>query len=759
MWFKENIELQLEDIELAQAGYKTALYFDTSDVQSAVMGLHAFYSNGEFKKYRFFRKKTFVNTLTAVGWLGEFSLLPPHLSEFYGKAENNFNLRPTTNWEKDIRDFIKDLDLLDGENEIESLTDKSEEEVQKAFSQKAGVGVHWFNAIYSMTPWHRKLGVWLRTGLLNFNGKKFDYEKTVKSQTFEELKQFFDRHRKAETINNIVDAAALTYLLELVESFNRRETNEVPRFFVPRETNNLWHKVLHELDWHQKFVCDFNFSQGMPSWIFREEDYFLYKITFRHNNAVKNENFSAPDNSEDILTKEYDTLRKWSKQVDEAIESLPQESGKLYNETLTEIHINQDLENLINSLQEYSVLEKDWFRDASAKEFLKILKESKESSAIVEEQREIYENKNFKQFIINQLEGKREELVEELEDFRLATQLYDALYSSLSGLRRRIINYPVLENDEVFPFLGLLRYGFPGSIQHIIIDILNNLRSGEADNIRSGCAEAIRCYIDGRRSPVEKANDLMVAVGVLLAVDNRSLLDKLLGNIEDKLLSNIEADKLHFSLKVAYSEFLFRREPKNEENILKGLKLLSNLVKEWESEEINPADKANLSVGLAYLYYWAWRSKGAIPVWELPLRKSPPKADFFLNYYIKNAISYADHAYLNLPDELPEKKAYALNQYLFYTIEGGDPELFAGLKERKNDLQNYRDTKAWQFRFDDTLARYYFRKAFLPEQAAKKKEFILWAKDYEDRAKGKSDGDVEVEIFHDKVKQIWEEIC
>ena len=64
-WFLRNLELQLEDMELEAAGKTIPLFFDTSDVHDALLGLFAFYRPGSgFDHHAFGQKCTLVPVLS-----------------------------------------------------------------------------------------------------------------------------------------------------------------------------------------------------------------------------------------------------------------------------------------------------------------------------------------------------------------------------------------------------------------------------------------------------------------------------------------------------------------------------------------------------------------------------------------------------------------------------------------------------------------------------------------------------------------------
>ena len=60
----------------------------------------------------------------------------------------------------------------------------------------------------------------------------------------------------------------------------------------------------------------------------------------------------------------------------------------------------------------------------------------------------------------------------------------------------------------------------------------------------------------------------------------------------------------------------------------------------------------------------------------------------------------------------PAKKAYATNLYLYYVTEAGSNEEFNAMMQVANQLSSYQTHPGvWQYRFEDTLARYFHRRS------------------------------------------------
>ena len=156
-----------------------------------------------------------------------------------------------------------------------------------------------------------------------------------------------------------------------------------------------------------------------------------------------------------------------------------------------------------------------------------------------------------------------------------------------------------------------------------------------------------------------------------------------------------------------------------------------------------------MAVGLAYLYYHAWRFHGVDATWRRPdLAEKAKKWQHLIN----NSIVYAQRAHDTLSDNYLMKKVYALNQYLFCMVEGGNDELLKEIEQAKRELVRYKYNKeVWQFRFDDTLARYFHRRALQAKNESEWSELMGYALEHINMARKNSDGDQDIEHYYSEL--------
>lgn len=91
---------------------------------------------------------------------------------------------------------------------------------------------------------------------------------------------------------------------------------------------------------------------------------------------------------------------------------------------------------------------------------------------------------------------------------------------------------------------------------------------------------------------------------------------------------------------------------------------------------------------------------------------------------VTSAISYAKQAYNSAQSDVA-LQVYALNQQLYYIVEGGNLERFKEASGLADELLiHISNADVWSFRYDDTLARYFHRLSVLSKTRAEAAELL-----------------------------------
>jgi hypothetical protein len=759
-WLKRNLELQLEDIEFERRGKKIALYFDTANVQPAVLGLSSYYDGRHFSVDRFRSREATVNCLLASMLLGRFSMLPPHLSEFDRKVDSEFG-NVSRKWDTEALKFLTDAGLFEDANELLKLSSEEEtkavidrmsnKKVKRLASEEVRIAQLWFNAINCLLPWQRRLKLWLENDYFVVEDLNLNYSDLINSQRFVDIKDQLDAQRPGTTINNFVDAASISYLLHLTAELNAGNSDHVPRFYVrPRDTT--FHGAIQALNIEGSLVCRTDGVTKPGSSVFRDADYFVFRLTFRPlQNASDGEGASASAVTPDYEVNLKRLYEKVSNSIDET-RGLSDEQVKQYAEGLNDVYDGKSLKDLITELKRISFIEKNWFRTKMAKDLLEIIEQMRQVRGVVESQRYIYENERLRRAVLEVFKNKKKALNDSLEEFRWVSTLWDPLYRGAELLKKRRRMLEVAEQGDIFRDLGLLRYNFPANTHKAIKDILGGLCSGEADQMRNAIQKTIKAYVLGRKMPEQQSANLIVTVAILVAARLNENLIELLKHVRGK------TPLPHHSLKIAYAELLFRAAELTEDakELSEAEQLVETLEEEYSSTGLE-GDRPHLAVGLAYLYYRSWRIRHGLADWyeSQGLRQNDACRQVDARPIIEKAILSSREAYESLDSDDLSKKAYALNQVLYYSVEGCGPVSYEEYQPLARKLFLYRfRQRIWQYRFDDTLARYYLRLFLNTDSIERKREFIKRAKDHVEAAISRSGDDDEVKTFQIYLEQV-----
>jgi hypothetical protein len=706
IWFLDNLKLQIEDISLERDDKYIDIYFDTSDVRASLLGMEAFFNpHRGYNAQTFYEDRTLVQCLAAAGWLGQLQLLPPHQSEFLNLL--NLDLDVETPAEKDpkarAQEFLYQIKVTGTTDQglASAVTEKGEPhkpDIVEFVREHASSAINIFKAIQCIrgVNWQKRLTDWRAKGRLVFRPINFDYPSILNSNIFKELKKAFDNKRPESTINNFADAAAVVLLIALVNRYRKGETDRVPRFFVP---THIFHEAVTEAG-AMPLLAYKGSRKGGGLTVLRNEDYFKFSSFFRTRRRGEKGDVAVD------LDEEFESLNELRRQIEDILKA----QEPLTSEAVDKIFFSeQPLSRIIEELQQLSFFENVWLPYSAQQEAQEALRELDETAQqLVSE--------DYSEAVEIAIGETRLELEENAKGYRLVSTLWTHLEQASISLHSSIRKDPGRPLD-VFWDLGLLRFDFPRNTHQRITNVLEALFSGDEKAEREARISAITAYYSYARqqNAAKKEGDLILAAAVLWV----TRMDKELV----KLLEKVHV-KFHYSLKIVYAASLFRLNNR----VGMGQKVVEDLKKEFEQER-DTQRRTGLAVGLAYLNFHLWDRLDFGPSWRPAATKSAKAPQEQGQLLINDAIAFAKIAYEagDVPDT--QKYVYALNQYLYYLVEGGDAGQLVRMKllaERLADFKN--DPNLWQYRFEDTLARYFHRLALLADSVEQKKELMTLAK-------------------------------
>ena len=678
---KHNLDLQIEDIAFRKESVEVEMYYDTSDIHNAILGSRIFYPpfEDDFAKRKFDDKRTLVHSLIASGWLGKIRLLPPHQAEFLTRLKFYFGVDIATDPKGDARNFLRDIGLENVNPFIDAASEGFKKEKLLEFvKEQAGFAEKLFKAIQCLVPWHRRLARWESQKILEFETLKPRYDELIQTEDFGRLKREFDRRRSSTPANNFADAVAAAILIQRVKDFNQGDRSSLPRFYVPTE---LFREVFADagVTSHLTYMG----PSGEESSVLCNSDYYIYKAAF----------IPRPERAADIDPRTLESTEDYLRDLSSKVTAVLDLQETLTPEALNEIKdlAGRPLSEIIKDLQQFSFLENVWLNFEAPQEMDQALSE------LVEASRDFASSDAFQQGVAKAIKVTEAKLNESVEEFKWISSVWLRVERAAVELRSRV-REGSSSSDEFFRDLGLFRYGFPESTHENIRDILQEIISGEEAE-KAARISVISASYRGRRNPVEEVERLIIASAIMLATRMYHELYLLLNKVKPLP---------HRSLKIVFTEALFRLRPKRRKDKRdRRLELIIELEEEYKKTD-QQSERADLAVGIGFLYFRQWRSLGGNATWRPHLDTqgyvSRNTGERFINY----AINYAYQAYNLFDEDQMMKKVYALNQYLYYMVESGNSQHLNAMDDAASELSKYRvESDLWQFRFDDTLSRYF----------------------------------------------------
>lgn len=698
-WFLDHLELDIQDRRLQDGGYSLEFYWDTADVRGAVLGLDSFYDPaGQFDKQQFHDDSALIRCLAGAGWFGKIRLLQPHQAEFLKLIDADFGVPGQLLSSSRVKKLIEDSGLkhfpLDFESS--SLEQMPDDRIADLVREQAGNAPTLFKIVYcAKSSWKSRLASWMRDKVLELDDDRFDYSTIVSSTEFHRLKDSLDEERPHSNVNNFADAIAICQLALKVRAYHRGEVRRVPRFF---SSTPLYRRVLEKTGLQD--LLQYSDSDRVVS-VLCDQDYYKLKATFRPPDAqVKFGRVFA----DEFVTSLHDARDR--------VAAILKAQEPLTPELLARVTVGgRPLEDVIQSLRQYWFLENVWLPFGAAPQVIESVREYMESA------RQLRESSGFRESIEREIKATTNILKANSQEYKWISHLWTDLHIATERLHRLAKDFSTV-NPDLFRTTGLLRFGFPPS-QHGRIESLLQKLFGD----RQAQDEVLIAIIQEFQAAKGRRHDdapLVVSAAILWVLRMDEQLITLLGRGDQQL---------HYSLRIIAAAARFR----NDSEISQGWQIIKGLERECERTNDTKV-RFDLAVGLGYLYYHYWMRK---------LKSTPPLSESEGATLLATAVSYAKLAYLELGSSDLRKKVYALNQYLYYMLDQSDSLDWMEVNDTADRLLTFMDSNAvWQYRFDDTLATYYEKRAALSTSNAKK--WLEQAEFFMERAWAHAGGDEEI---------------
>jgi hypothetical protein len=485
-------------------------------------------------------------------------------------------------------------------------------------------------------------------------------------------------------------------LIELVKKFKNCEVQRIPRFF---DATGLFRSAVREAG-IESFLYEADDQKHVN--VLRDADYFIFKSVFR----PQQEHSSVRVFSDIDLEKLY----KQISDIVEAQKPLPQTlevSGR-------------PLHQIISEFRGLLFFEHVWLRSYAEEDVKQAAEELGEAVRQLD-------SEEFQQGVEAAIEAAKEALGENVREYKSISTLWTQFERPVQALRRRVVE--MSQSLDIFRDFRLFRFAFPPEFHERIRKVLDGLLSNPDENEeKEALISVITAYNDGDNTG--NLGDVIVVVATLWVTEMYAQLIKFLQR---------KNTPKQYSLDIALAAAIFE----TKQDVEQGYDVVKKLEKIF-SNTTDSRERADLAVGIAYLYFHLWSCRGFSASW----RTRPPlllkEATSTGSMLINKALYYAQEA-SESSDVDNMKKVYAFNQYLYYLVEGGSDDQIKNMDDAAGKLIACKDQfhGLWTYAYDDTLARYYHRKALL----TKEKRQLEAALDYSNEAEKKGYGDERVKQY------------
>ena len=702
--YLRSVDLLIEDVELQKKDYVVDIYFDTADIRDSALGAEACFDDvGAFDRAKLQDTRMWVQMLFSAGWLGPVRLLPPHQAELLSLVTLNFGV-DSNGFARKARTVRKTVESHLPPQSGNDLVDDARSTAERAREL--------FKMIEACRlAWPARIRSW-REGpnpILDLETFTPDYAKIVNAEKFHDIETALARKRYAKERNNSTDAAAILTLVEAVAA--REKTRRMPLFYVP--SRNHW-EVLRETGIAEKLT--YAGARG-PVSILRDSAYFIAR-------ALLIPGSTAPASAGRVQPRD---LRRFRQQLQSVIANHP-----IIDQALLHLNVGgKAITETVRAFLGICFFTNVWTPYGEL--YPEAVKDAGEPALYLT-------TKQAQQEIERALKTVRERLRINAKQFNRVGQLRDRLSTAAKRLAARTRDLPRKPGRTYIRAFGLFRFVPPKEVVARVVSLLDEICS-DTDVTRNAALSRTLLLYEQARSGSASPDDTADLSAILWVLE-----------FDDLLMNVLRRVKREGWLAFLYPATLLRarRLLNVAESTLRGL--TADFPKAADDTE-----KLRQAAGIAYLSFHLSLRRGFKPTWmDRGQPSGPPESEAL----IEQAVHYAEIA-ARLPADIdPYLNAYSLNQVLYYSVAAGRTAR-AQLRERADALNNGvpNDSDLWDYRYDDTLARYYYLLACTTASVADQRDLSITATHLIDRAfNGAPHGDPEVERFRLTLQNFRDEL-
>lgn len=476
---RRNLDLLVVDLQV-----ETDLFFDSSDIYSMILGSEDFLRHGLFDAH-FWNQRTLVQCIATAGWYSPIRLLPAHQQELLRLLGREFE-RPMPRPQEfleELRVFLKLSGILDfPQIWISASRELSSTELASFVRKYVGQAEGLFRVVQCIRdgdPRQRLLSFRSRHVVSAGDETNADLMHVLNTEEFHHLKYAFDSLRPRGQLRNFADAAAIVYLVLLIDEFDRGDTDHLPLFFA---SSPLFGQAIREAGVGQLLVSKRFEAAGS---VLRDSEYFLLRAIFSPHGFIAEQlqNGSILERLRSDLATIIEASRRTSKGADAVL--------------------GTEVEALLKELREFSLFENVWL-PAFAEET--VVAELAEAIARLEDEQ-------FRRAVRRSVEETKEALERGAKQYGLASLLWTSIQRAITGL-----NAP----DDIDGLgKGLIQLGLSFSARSQAMEFLASFAEGGGIARSSMLSVIERCLNDPETT--EDALQPALAVLWILRLDQEIL--------------------------------------------------------------------------------------------------------------------------------------------------------------------------------------------------------------------------------------------
>lgn len=649
-------------------------YFDTYDIMKMIDGLREF-NSGYLVQEDFFEKpQNLVRAIAYFGWLGreQIGLLPGHKEELFSLIKNRY-----VNYSEDHSFFEGLLESIGlNKEEFNSSEYKNNLELKLNAIKNESVNLFLLNFILDKNSWLDR-AEYLVQFRLDLTESINDIE-IFETDLFNSLFKYFEQERPMSTKSNVRDAISLYCLHKKLIEFENGVSPILPIYFVSTKTMIDLQKKPHL----KKFFVTTSLPDSNEFCILKNYEFIIVDVLFK-----------STRNDEEWITK--------IREIKSAINSL---------------------KTLNNIDEHYLARTVDGFQ---LKFFEKFLFDKKNKTTLCNEIIQLIDfhsiekdKENIKEIFKKQLDNVLQKLQDDKVSLKLLCEVWDSTKSFSNKLSKLNLDL-YRKSKNPFTSFGLTRFSFDHYreimfyLEHVIL----------ADSLINDVSDFSNLFVSqlysGLMNTSDNINLIEKTVALLWILDEHD-------NIIKICIQVSKVGNLTFSLRAIYCSSLMKSKSS------KSLELISNEIAAFEKISFDIENyKKELMLGYLYFNFWKRDNHELIP--EFSENKELSENIVNAIEYTKRSLSWLKQNRIKIEELINYrsiKYAYVLNNYIYYVTTGADSEQLSKLSRLKLEFLDIRrqQPSLWQPRFEETMALYYFRNAFLETDFAKRTSLLSDAK-------------------------------